>query len=133
MPELSFVDPINPTQDEIRAWAYTPGAIEPTQDWDLILSVSKWDDFYLSLAADPQCPNSIYFLSLLYLIVGDEVRTNYHLRSRKEIDHLLAAAENSVNPRVRRWVERSRALIANPKSYDYRAWAGGGLAREEST
>ncbi|MHC9296585.1 hypothetical protein ACRCUN_29325 [Mycobacterium sp. LTG2003] len=37
--EPSFVDVVNPTQEQIRAWAYN-GAFEPMQDWNCSWSSS---------------------------------------------------------------------------------------------
>jgi len=51
-----FIDPINPTAEEIRVWAGAPGATEPSQDWDLILESDARDDLYLELASDSSVP-----------------------------------------------------------------------------
>ena len=51
-----FIDPINPTSEEIRVWAGAPGATEPSQDWDLILESDARDDLYLELASDSSVP-----------------------------------------------------------------------------
>jgi hypothetical protein len=130
MKEFGFVDYLNPTNEEIHAWAYTPDVYAPDLDWDIIISTIKEDRLYLTLANDPKCPTSLFFLSLLYLIVGNAVRTNYFSRTRKEIEDLIGAAGHTDNPKLKRLVERARVLISNPASFDYHSWAGGGFAHD---
>ena len=125
-----FEDVVNPTPEEIRAWAFDPDALEPMQDWDLIL---ECDELCLSLASDSRCPKRTYFLHILYLTVGDAVRTSFLSRSRDVIERLLAAGERSEEPAVRRWAERARGLIADPTRFNYPAWCGGDLAYERKT
>lgn len=72
-----MIDPWNPTSSEIRSWAYDPEADDPCQDWALALSWLQDESVYLSLAADDRCPKRRFFLSLLYLMVGDAVRTDF--------------------------------------------------------
>lgn len=70
-------DPYNPVENEIRAWAKNPEAVEPVQDWDLMLCNVDRLDLYLELASTDNCPQADYFLAALYLIVGDAVRTEF--------------------------------------------------------
>src|SRR6266498_4073214 len=63
----------NPTAEDLRTWAYDSSSEEPAQDWDLSLATIPYDDLFLEFASDVDCPKRDYFLSLLYLIVGDAV------------------------------------------------------------
>jgi hypothetical protein len=53
---LAMHDPWSPSPDEIRAWAYTPNAEEPCQDWDLALLWSCHEKALLECASDDACP-----------------------------------------------------------------------------
>ncbi|MBC2606301.1 hypothetical protein [Pelagicoccus albus] len=123
-------DPYNPTEDEIREWAFTDISVEPRQDWDLMLSHLNRTRLYLELASNDQCPTSEYFLSLLYLIVGDAVRTDFQTKKKSEIEDLLEVAETEF-PKyfIHLWVTRSRELLLNPESFEYDEWCAGDLAR----
>ena len=54
----------------MRSWAYDGQEEAPAQDWDLILSTISYEDLFIELASDIDCPKSVFFLSLLYFIVG---------------------------------------------------------------
>ena len=123
-----MIDPWNPTPDEIRAWAYTPGAVEPCQDWDLALSWSLHEKALLETASDDSCPNRRYMLAVLYLVVGDAVRSDLRTRPRPVIEGFLDRAGQYDHPDIRLWERRSRELLANPARFDYECWCGGGLA-----
>lgn len=122
--------PYNPSADDITHWASDPAATEPAQDWDLILSHFPYETLYMRLASTKDCPKQDYFLSLLYLIVGDAVRTEYRTRSREDVERLLAEAELRFPAYpVHTWVQRSRALIAGEQPFSYEDWCAGVLAR----
>lgn len=122
-------DPWNPTEAEVRDWAYQPGAMEPEQDWHLALSDTGFEARYLDFVADPACPNSDYFLWVLYLIVGDAVRTGYRTHSAENVEVLLERGLATGNPELALWAESSRELMRRPETFDYDLWCGGGLAR----
>jgi hypothetical protein len=84
----------------------------------------------MRLASAEDCAKQEYFLSLLYLIVGDAVRTEYRTRNREDIERLLAEAELRfpAHP-IHIWVQRSRALIAGEQPFSYMDWCAGVLAR----
>jgi hypothetical protein len=119
----------NPTPEQLREWAASPDAEEPVQDWDLWLSHLPHEILYLELAADWNCPARQYFLELLYLIVGDAVRTGFRERSEGEVLDLLERSRAFKHPDLGAWRHRSRALLRNPETFDYAAWCAGGLAR----
>jgi hypothetical protein len=125
--------PWNPTNDEVRAWAYQRDPVEPVQDWDLGLSIARHDKVYLDLVSDQACPARQYLLRVLYLIVGDAVRTGFRSADRGDIDALLVRAGAYADSDIRRWRERSRDLLAHPEKFTYDAWCAGGLAHDQAT
>lgn len=72
-----FANPWNPSSREIRAWAYAHNAQAPCQDWDLALAWAGHESDYLEFSADANCPNRLYFLHVIYLMVGSAVRNGY--------------------------------------------------------
>src|SRR5262245_15036487 len=84
-----MTNPWQPSPDEIREWAYTVGAMEPCQDWDLALLWSCHEKALLDCASDDACPNRIYMLGILYLVVGDAVRNDFRTRPQPIIEGFL--------------------------------------------
>jgi hypothetical protein len=121
-------DPWNPSADDVRTWARSPDPVEPCEDWDLALSWARHDPAYLELAADDACHARRYLLRVLYLIVGDAVRTGYRTAGRGDIEALLARADAYAHPDIRLWQRRSRDLLAGRVAFDYESWCAGGLA-----
>ncbi len=121
-------DPWNPTPNEIREWAYTEGALEPCQDWDLALSWCGHERAFLEIAADDDCPGRLYILNVLYLMVGDAVRTGYRGTPRPVVEGFVERGTQYAHPDIQLWQERSRNLMANPDSFDYDLWCAGGMA-----
>ena len=117
---------MDPQLGELLEWAFDESAGEPVQDWDLLVAASPFTETCIQLAADPECPKSGFFLGILYLIVGDAVRTAYSAHSRQHVESLLRLAGRY--PVLRVWVERSRTLMERPESFDYEAWCAGKLA-----
>lgn len=122
-------NPWSPSPDEIRAWAYTPDATDPCQDWDLALLWSGHEKALLDCASDDACPNRLRMLSILYLIVGDAVRSAFRSRPRPIIEGLIDRGDHYPHPSIKLWQTRSRALLRNPSTFDYEAWCSGRLAR----
>jgi hypothetical protein len=112
---------------ELLDWAFDASAGEPVQDWDLWVAASPFCETCVQLAADPECPKSGFFLAVLYLIVGDAVRTSYRAHTRQQVEALLRAAGRF--PVLKLWVERSGGLMERPETFDYEDWCGGKLAR----
>lgn len=120
----------DPTPEQIRAWAATPAAVEPVQDWHLVISWLPYEQLYLELAADDGCPNRRYFLALLYLMVGDAVRTQFRARPEHAVLYLLECGRAFSHPDLDAWLRRSRQLLRRPETFDYDAWCAGGLAAD---
>ena len=122
-------NPWNPSPDEIRQWAYTADAPDPCQDWDLALLWSGHEKALLDCAADDGCPNRVRVLGILYLIIGDAVRSDFSSRPRPIVDGLIDRGDEYQHPGIKLWQVRARALLRDPSSFDYEAWCCGGLAR----
>lgn len=118
-------DPINPMRDEIREWAYMAGAMEPEQDWDLHLANLREFDLYVELASDDSCPAWDYFQRVLYLIVGDAVRTGFKTETEDSIRDLLKLTEKFPKYRFHLFRQRSFELLEHPESFDYDDWCAG--------
>ena len=125
-------DPINTMRSEIREWAFIEGAQEPEQDWDLQLANLREFDLYVELAANDLCPARDYFLRILYLIVGDAVRTSFQTESKECIQEILAMTERFPRHRFHLFRHRSIELLENPTTFDYDDWCGGMLVTRDS-
>ena len=123
-------DPGNPTTEDIRLWAYDPETTAPEQDWDIIISSdSELHSLFVRLADDDSCPKALFFLRVLYLIIGDSVRTKSRSLSKDAIAVFLAASvPNCTTPELQLWYNRSVDLLNNPAKFDYSDWCEGGLA-----
>ena len=128
-----FLNPHNPSSTEVRAWAYSAGATEPCQDWDLVLSWVRHERDYLEFVADINCPNRLYFLHILYLIVGDAVRGNFRSLPEWDVRGLLELSKNFPHREIDVWRNRSIELLKHPEILEYNDWCGGGHARNSAT
>jgi hypothetical protein len=127
-----FSDPWNPQPVEIRAWAYEPNAQEPTQDFDLALAWGGHEWAYFDLVSDSACPKRRYFLGVLYLMVGDAVRARYRNVPEPVVRGFVEHGSEYGHPDIEAWQARSRALMADPSTFDYTLWCGGGYARGDT-
>jgi hypothetical protein len=64
----------NPSQYEIRAWAYSSEKI-PEQDWELAVNSNDNIPMNCELIEDGKCKHTSFFLSSLYVFTGDIVKT----------------------------------------------------------
>ncbi|GLZ80551.1 hypothetical protein Afil01_53580 [Actinorhabdospora filicis] len=125
-----FADPVNPTREEVVAWAYDPAAGVPmSQDWDLMVAEDDIAPALVDLAADPVCPKRTFALHCLYIYAGDAVRTGFRAHPKRRLVKVLEVADTKGDPWVSLWVHNTRALIAEPGLFDYADWCDGGLAR----
>jgi len=127
--ELAMRNAWDPSADDIRAWADTVDAEDPCQDWDLALLWSGHEKALLECASDDACPNRIRMLGILYLVVGDAVRSNFGSRARAVVDGFIKRGDDYSHPSIKLWQRRSRALLRDPSSFEYDGWCTGGLAR----
>lgn len=120
------------TPENIRAWAKKdPNTEWVHQDWDMEVAQAKHADLILSLVEE-DCPQSDFFVSCLYLLVGSYFTTNGKTISRNQIDELLSQGEQRTNQNVQHWVNRSRAFLLNPEKFGRDSWAEGGWALDEN-
>lgn len=120
------------TPENIRAWAKKdPNTEWVHQDWDWEVARAEHADLILSLA-DENGPQSDFFVSCLYILVGSYMTTNGASISRDKIEELLRKGEQSSNQNIQHWVNRSRAFLKNPEQYDRATWADGGWALDEN-
>ena len=125
-------NPWDPSPDEIRAWAYTANAGEPCEDWPLALIWSGHEKALLDCASDDACPNRVFMLGVLYLAVGDAVRSNFGSRPKPVIEGFVDRGDAYPHPDIKLWQSRSRALLRDPSGFDCDAWCAGGLARSRA-
>ena len=118
-----FIDPWNPTHEELTKWAYGH-YYEPDQDFELsvVMIIDTDPDFILAFAADPACPNRDWFLGTFYTWIGDTVKGMYSVAIAERV---LQNATNISDERLQKFVKRSRALITDPSLYTYEKWGMG--------
>jgi hypothetical protein len=121
------VDPLDPSFDELRAWAAS-GELAPMQDWDLMISdESNGEDLQRLVEERLQ---GRFFLGCLYILAGDAVRTGFRNTDENRLGQLIDRAHRSSDPWLVKWAERTQELIAHPEKFDYSAWCGGALASD---
>ncbi len=124
-------DPWNPSPDEIRAWAYDAEAIEPCEDFDLALQWNRHEKALFECASDANCPKQDFFLHLLYLIVGDAVRTGYRSTPRPIVEGFIRRGDEYQHSVIQVWQQRSHSLMKHPDRFDYESWCAGGFVRND--
>jgi len=126
-----FASAVNPTPEELRAWANDPTAGPPqiAAQWDLLLADDPLMPTLVELAADPMCPKRTFALHCLYLYAADAVRTGFRAHPKRKVRKLLDRAESLGDAWVSLWVHNTKALISDPDLFDYKEWCQGGLAR----
>jgi hypothetical protein len=124
-------DPWNPSPDEVREWAYDADAMEPWQDFDLALEWTRHEKALFECASDDTCPKQGFFLRVLYLTVGDAVRSNYRSAARPLIEGFIKRGDEHPHPGIQVWQQRSRELMKHPDQFNYEAWCAGGLVRND--
>jgi len=122
-------DPWNPSVEDVLEWAYDPSSEDPCQDWDLALTWVGHQAEYIRLACDKNCPKREFFLHMLYLMVGDPVRSNYRSVSKEAVLAFIQQGRYTSDQDVQLWRERSLELLKKPDTFNYHDWCGGGLAR----
>ncbi|MGE7910920.1 hypothetical protein [Lysinibacillus xylanilyticus] len=111
---MMFKDPWNPTQEEIKKWAYSD-EMEPEQDWELAIYKIENIPMICTFVEDEQCEHTSYFLNTLYVFTGDMVRG----REIQKLSQLLDTIENTTKSKeLKLWIERSQFLIEYPEYYD---------------
>jgi len=128
-----FANPVDPTADELRAWAYHPNAVPldaMPPDWDLLLSTDDLVSTLFDLAMDRSCPARRFALHCLYIYAADGIRTNFRAHSRRRLRKLVEHAENDGDELMATWAYNTRMLLSRPELFDYHDWCEGGLVRQ---
>lgn len=123
-------DPWQPTPDEVREWANNttdPWANEPCEDWPLALTWSRHERPYLELASDESCPSRDYMLFILYFVVGHAVRDEFKSTPQPVVEGFIRHGDDFPHQNIREWQHRSRELLNQLETFDYKQWCGGGL------
>lgn len=118
-----MIDPWNPTQEEIKEWAYDKNAV-CEQDWELAVYDFENIDLILELVNDKKCPKRRFFLGCLYVFSGDIVRRGRNL----EIDKLriiIEKASKYTEAWIVNWTKRTSILLSDPSNYSYEYWGLG--------
>ena len=127
-----FDNPVDPRPEELRAWAYQPGAVpleSMPPDWDLLISTNRLVGTLFELAADPGCPARRFALHCLYIYAAGGVRTNFREQPRRKLRRLVEQAERHEDDALRTWAHNTRTLLAQPDLFEYPEWYEGGLVR----
>jgi hypothetical protein len=129
----TFRDISNPTDEEIRSWAYSSGGDYPaemTQDWDLIVAEYHRVALIAELANDPGCESRAFFLSCLYLLSGQCVRYSDRIDhpNIQRIKDLIDSQRGAFGRSLAEWADRSLRLFEHPETFDYNHWCWHGFA-----
>jgi len=122
-------DVFNPTNQEIREWAYSNGSY-PEEDWDIVVFHDVTDDgltaLILDIATDKNCPKQKTFVHFLDIITGAVVRyaaeKGYNEEELKKLNTLIADAEKKSSPLVIDWANRTKQIIQFPERFRYKDW-----------
>jgi hypothetical protein len=111
-----FKDEVNPTEDELRLWAYSE-RIEPTEDFDLIVMDSFSPSLLAQFVRDETCPTRSFFLGCLYHLVGDAFRPvdrrwGDREGRRARAMSIISGMSPSDDPLLAKWLEDATRLIS---------------------
>ncbi|WP_379140062.1 hypothetical protein [Paenibacillus sp. sgz500992] len=111
----------NPTQEEIKIWAYSDEQI-PSQDWELAVNNVENIPMICSFIDDDKCQKKTFFLSSLYVFTGDIVASEIE-SDIADLTSLLDKVEKGAKTEeLKTWIYRSKHLISYPQEYDYDYW-----------
>lgn len=131
-----FVNPVDPSPSELRAWAHNPDAVPLSAmppDWDLLISDDRHVSTLFDLAMDTNCPARRFALHCLYIYAADGIRTRFKAHPRRKLRKLVEEAEEDGDELMATWAHNTRALLARPALFEnpdwYHDWCEGGLVR----
>jgi hypothetical protein len=128
-----FVNPVDPTPAELRAWAYNPDervlSTMPA-DWDLLVSGDRLIGTLFELAMDPACPARRFALHCLYIYAADGIRTEFRAHPKRRLRKFVEQAEEAGDDALITWAHNTRMLLARPELFQYHDWCEGGLVRQ---
>lgn len=115
---MNFKDYSNPTEKELIAWSRDPDAIEPTQDWDLIIGRECYLDLLARLVVD-NGPNTDLLLSFLYCATADSFK--FHADGNS-IEKAILLIPNNAPEAVLNWKKATENLLKFPKKFKDSDW-----------
>ena len=121
-------DPINPTRDRIRMWAFTEDAMKPEQVWELFLSSSREIDLTLNLPPMTTVRQRTTLSKFSVKTIGDAVRTNSMKESEGSIREIHKMTEKFPRYRFHLLRQRSEEFLDNPSTFIYDDWCAGSLS-----
>jgi hypothetical protein len=127
-----FVNPVDPTPGELRAWSYHPDTVPlhtMPPDWDLLVSGDRLIGTLFEVAMDPACPARRFATHCLYIYAADGIRTNFRAHPKRKLRKFVEQAESEGDELLSVWAHNTRMLLARPELFDYHDWCEGGLVR----
>lgn len=127
-----FTNPVDPSPEEVRAWAYHPEAVPVQQmppDWDLLLAGDALAPTLFELAMDRKCPARRFALHCLYIYAGDSIRHNASTQRRRRLRKFIKRAQEVGDEQMSVWAHNCRLLTSHPELFDHEEWMEGGLVR----
>ncbi len=127
-----FANPVDPTAEELREWAYHPESVALAglpPDWDLMVASDRLIGTVMELAMDPRCTARRFAMHCLYIYAADTIRTRFRAHPKRRFKRLLEEADTSGQEPLYTWAHNVRALLRDPDLFDYADWCQGGLVR----
>lgn len=128
-----FANPVDPTPDELREWAYRPDSVplhSMPPDWDLLVSSDRLIGTIFDLVLDQTCPARRFALHCMYIYAADAIRTHFRAHPKRKLRKMVEQAEEEGDDVLETWAHNTRWLmLARPEQFDYHDWCEGGLVR----
>ena len=127
-----FVNPVDPTPGELKAWAYHPDVVPlhtMPPEWDLLVSGDRLIGTLFEVAMDRACPARRFAVHCLYIYAADGIRTNFRAHPKRRLRKFVEQAESEGDEMLAIWAHNTRMLLARPELFDYHDWCEGGLVR----
>ena len=119
-----FKDVWNPTQKEIKKWAYSDEIID-VQDWELAVAEFENIPMVCALVDDERCKQTSFFLSVLYVFTGDIIYVGDSEEIEKLSQLLKKIEDTAKSEKLKLWIKRSQDIINHPEQHDYKYWGLG--------
>lgn len=122
--EIMFENAWNPTQEEIKKWAYL-NKPAPRQDWELAVAIFENIPMICKFVDDARCKKTSFFLSALYVFTGDIIRSGDSEKFEKLSQLIKTIEETAKSKKLKLWIERSQHIIKHPEQCTYKYWGLG--------
>ena len=117
-----FKDVWNPTQKEIKKWAYSDEIID-VQDWELAVAEFENIPMICALVDDERCKQTSFFLSALYVFTGDIIRSADSEIFEKLSQLLKQVKGTAKSEKLKLWIKRSQDIINHPEQHSNKYWS----------